>query len=183
MGKFDGVLICSDFDGTIFNGKVVPEDTKKAIEYFMSEGGKFCICSGRGPEFLREMSPMIKGNTYSICHGGAIITNIWTEETLKDEFVDKDAFDIVDELLCCGAETTRINIMRKDGIIDRYSPEEYKENRNNISPEAYKITLNGNTDEDGQLYVEFARHQMLLRVVICVYRTNKHRLTPCQQPR
>lgn len=158
MGKFDGVLICSDFDGTIYTGKQVPDDTKKAIEYFMSEGGKFCICSGRGPEFLREMSPMIKGNTYSICHGGAIIADIWTGETLKDEFVDKDAFDIVDELLSCGAETTKINIMRKDGIIDRYSPEEYKENKKDISPEAYKITLNGNTDEDGQIYVEFAKN-------------------------
>ena len=157
MGKFDGVLICSDFDGTIFNGKVVPEDTKAAIEYFMSEGGKFCICSGRNPEFLRESAHFIRGNTYSICYGGALICDIWSGDTLRDEFVDDEAFEVLDDLLDCGAETLIINIMRRGGTVDRYTPEEYYKNKESISHEAYKITIGGATESDGELYAKYAK--------------------------
>ena len=160
MGKFDGVLICSDFDGTIYNGTEVPEITKKAIERFMDEGGSFCICTGRGPEFLKEMSHFIRGNTYSICFGGALITDIWTGEVLHEGFVDEDAFDLLEEVLSSGAETVKINMMRPNGIIDRYTPEEYYKNKKSISRRAYKITLNGKTDEDGELYKKYAsEHQ------------------------
>ena len=157
MGKFDGILICSDFDGTIFDGNKVPENTKKAIEYFMDECGKFCICSGRGPEFLREMSHFIRGNTYSICHGGAIICDIWTGDTLHDEYVGDEAFEVLEGLLSSDAETLRINIMRRDGVIDRYTPEEYFKNKESINHEAYKITLNGMSEDDGKLYVKYAK--------------------------
>ena len=156
MGKFDGVLICSDFDGTIFNGKEVPDITRQAIEGFMAEGGKFCICSGRGPEFLQEVSHFVQGNTYSICHGGALICDISTGDVLREEYVGDEAFDILLELLDCEAKTSRINIMRR-GTIDRYTPEEYLNNKDSISHDAYKITLNGASDADGPLYVKYAK--------------------------
>ena len=157
MGKFDGVLICSDFDGTIFNGQEVPSEAREAIEAFMAEGGKFCICSGRGPEFLRDMAHFIRGNTYSICHGGAIITDIWSGDTLKDEFVDDEAFLVLEDVLNSEAKTVKINIMRPAGVIDRYTPKEYFKNKETISRDAYKITLNGATDADGALYVKYAK--------------------------
>ena len=35
MGKFDGILICTDLDGTLYkNDKKISEETKEAIEYF-----------------------------------------------------------------------------------------------------------------------------------------------------
>lgn len=157
MGKFDGILICSDFDGTIFTGKTVPDDTKTALEYFMNEGGKFCICTGRGPEFLVEMSQYIRGNTYSICYGGALVCDIWSGEVLREGFIDDDAFDVIDGLLSSDAETVRINMMRPNAVIDRYTPDEYLQSKSSISPLAYKITLNGKTDEDGKVYKKYAK--------------------------
>ena len=38
MGKFDGILICSDWDGTLFTGECVPEDSVRAIKYFQDNG-------------------------------------------------------------------------------------------------------------------------------------------------
>lgn len=48
MGKFSGVLIASDFDGTLTdsNGQVVQRNVD-AIKYYISEGGKFTVSTGR----------------------------------------------------------------------------------------------------------------------------------------
>ena len=71
MGKFDGVLIASDYDNTIvytedsLRGKggippVSPEN-RAAMEYFMAQGGTFCVSTGRAlPSFaaLKDGIPM-----------------------------------------------------------------------------------------------------------------------------
>ena len=46
--KFENVLLASDFDGTLADsdGKI-PENVISAIKYFMSEGGRFTVCTGR----------------------------------------------------------------------------------------------------------------------------------------
>ena len=46
--KFKNVLLASDFDGTLAdcNG-IIPESVISAIKYFMSEGGRFTVCTGR----------------------------------------------------------------------------------------------------------------------------------------
>ncbi len=48
MGKFDGVLLATDFDDTYYTeGGVVPPDNLAAVEYFKSEGGTFTVSTGR----------------------------------------------------------------------------------------------------------------------------------------
>lgn len=46
MGKFDGVLLCSDYDGTLFYDGFV-ESNIEALNAFMAEGGRFTLCTGR----------------------------------------------------------------------------------------------------------------------------------------
>lgn len=46
MGKFEGVLLCSDYDGTLFYDGFV-ESNIEALNEFMAEGGKFTLCTGR----------------------------------------------------------------------------------------------------------------------------------------
>lgn len=48
MGKFDGILIVSDIDGTFlgYNGRIVEKNVEK-IKYFNSEGGRFTFATGR----------------------------------------------------------------------------------------------------------------------------------------
>lgn len=46
--KFKNVLLASDFDGTLADsGGKIPESVVSAIKYFMSEGGRFTVCTGR----------------------------------------------------------------------------------------------------------------------------------------
>ena len=77
MGKFDGYLICSDFDGTIYvNGKISKENIE-AIEYFQSEGGYFTFASGRNYEMFTEgAASVITPNAPIISYNGALIISI-----------------------------------------------------------------------------------------------------------
>ena len=75
MGKFDGMLICSDFDGTLFLGNEISKENVEAIRYFQKNGGYFTITSGRYPAFLGGYRDRVEANTYLIGLNGTIISN------------------------------------------------------------------------------------------------------------
>ena len=39
MGKFDGMLLASDFDGTLYYNGNISEENLKDIKYFQDNGG------------------------------------------------------------------------------------------------------------------------------------------------
>ena len=48
MGKFDGVLLVTDFDDTFFpDSGVLPPANRRAVEYFKAQGGVFTVATGR----------------------------------------------------------------------------------------------------------------------------------------
>ena len=48
MGKFDGVLLASDFDDTLYGTDLtVSPRNVEAIRYFVEEGGRFTVATGR----------------------------------------------------------------------------------------------------------------------------------------
>jgi hydroxymethylpyrimidine pyrophosphatase-like HAD family hydrolase len=48
MGKFDGILLLSDLDGTLLSGtRVISPENLEALRYFMAEGGRFSVATGR----------------------------------------------------------------------------------------------------------------------------------------
>ena len=73
MGKFDGWLICSDFDGTLYINKQIAEEDIRAIRYFQSEGGLFTFASGRFAHMLDSMGTGITPNAPMATMNGAII--------------------------------------------------------------------------------------------------------------
>lgn len=80
MGKFECVLLASDFDGTLTgsDGKIY-EKNIKAIRYFIAEGGKFTVSTGRTKIGFHKYSetfinaPVLLGN-------GAMAFDYKTEE-------------------------------------------------------------------------------------------------------
>ena len=47
MNRFEGILICTDLDGTLLKGdKSISRENSEAIEYFKAEGGKFTLPIG-----------------------------------------------------------------------------------------------------------------------------------------
>ena len=76
MGKFDGVLLVSDYDDTLYSHRLeVSRGNHNAIDYFIAEGGRFTVATGRayetfGPQIEREQlhlnAPVILSNGSTI---------------------------------------------------------------------------------------------------------------------
>ena len=99
MGKFDGVLLCSDIDATLLQKGVLPEENQKAIKYFQENGGRFTLCTGRLFDFLDKYSHLVMPNAPFIAMNGTMIVNKSTGETLYSCPLDADPGKIVDDTL------------------------------------------------------------------------------------
>lgn len=78
MGKFDGVLLVSDYDDTLYNYNLeVSRGNRDAIRYFIQEGGHFSVATGRAyetftPQITREHLEDIINAPVILSNGAAI---------------------------------------------------------------------------------------------------------------
>lgn len=94
MGKFDGILLMSDFDGTLYCNNNVSYENRNAIRYFQSEGGLFALCSGRPPYWLSQWTHFFVPNTYCPMMNGTLICSpdgqsVAHETPMDNEFVKR----------------------------------------------------------------------------------------------
>ena len=70
MGIFDGYLIASDFDGTFAgdNGEI-PQRNINKIKYYISEGGKFTVSTGRTYQGFHKYDPAYINAPVLLCNG------------------------------------------------------------------------------------------------------------------
>lgn len=99
MGKFAGVLLASDFDNTLIyteralrTGSPVPplsEKNRAALEYFMAEGGRFAIATGRALPAFMKYAPEVPMNAPGVVCNGAMLYDfeqgVYLESALLDE--------------------------------------------------------------------------------------------------
>lgn len=73
-GKFEGVLICTDLDGTLLkNDKTISDENINAIEFFKQEGGIFTFITGRMPFYISNIYNIIKPNApFGCINGGGL---------------------------------------------------------------------------------------------------------------
>jgi len=92
MGKFDGILIVSDMDGTFLGngGRVVPENLD-AIEYFKSEGGRFTIASGRAFYVVAPLTDVTKSlNAPAVLSNGACFYDFTENRIIDGIFLEEN---------------------------------------------------------------------------------------------
>ena len=116
MGKFDGILICTDLDGTLYrNDKSISRENKEAIEYFKGEGGYFTFVTGRLPYYSTYAYEAVKPNApFGCINGGGVYDGVrgeyvWTRELSKEalelvEYID-GLFPGIGIQLCCFDKT------------------------------------------------------------------------------
>ena len=105
MGKFDGILIFSDIDGTYIGKEeahVVRND--EAVRYFTSEGGTFTFSTGRmelnAPMVIPDLRALV--NFPAILSNGACFYDFGKDEFLYDSFMEPES---VRELISYTSET------------------------------------------------------------------------------
>ena len=73
MGKFDRVLIATDFDGTLNDDRgETPQSNLDAIRYFTENGGLFTACTGRTYQGMRRYRHMALFNAPVLLSNGAM---------------------------------------------------------------------------------------------------------------
>ncbi len=91
MGKFDGKLLVSDMDSTLLNDDhKVTDENFNAIRYFISEGGRFSVASGRMLEAVRVYLDRIQINAPAILHNGAKIYSFDSETVLYEKTIEEE---------------------------------------------------------------------------------------------
>lgn len=102
MKKFEGILICTDLDGTLLGSShKVSAENIEAIEYFKNEGGLFTFVTGRMPFFVHDIYNTVKPNAPVGCiNGGGLY------DFARDRYVwTADMPSGVNELIKCVDES------------------------------------------------------------------------------
>lgn len=86
MGKFDGILFCTDFDGTLAYEAKVSRENAEAIRYFQSEGGLFSPATGRPAPFLHQYAESFIPNAPMVTLNGAQIVQ-YAEAPMEDKIL------------------------------------------------------------------------------------------------
>lgn len=131
MGKFDGILLCTDLDDTLLKtDKSVSKGNLDAIEYFKREGGLFAFATGRVPLGARPVLEYVVPNAPSVCLNGGGIYDFEKKEMLWSRVLDEGALKAV-EFVDENFPTAGIEVCTADKVYfckDNYRTEEHKLN-------------------------------------------------------
>ena len=99
MGKFNGVLLCSDLDETLLNDdKVVSKENIDAIEYFKQNGGIFTFITGRTHRGIGVVLSQVEPNTIIGCLNGGSLYDHKLQKTVMEIELSKRYVEILDFL-------------------------------------------------------------------------------------
>ncbi len=92
MGKFDGLLLASDFDDTLYDlTHHIPERNLEAIRYFTRQGGLFTVATGRAHRTFAPYAPMVPMNAPAVLSNGAAIYDFQRDEAVEQTMLDVTA--------------------------------------------------------------------------------------------
>lgn len=99
MGLFEGCLLASDIDGTLFSNGSLPQINLEKIKYFVDEGGVFSLATGRIPITSAKVFEAIGGVGPSVFANGGLIYDLSTDTVLHSVNVPPKGRQMVKEVL------------------------------------------------------------------------------------
>lgn len=95
---FKDCLLVSDVDGTLMEQGIINPRNFGAIEYFVSEGGRFCISTGRCPAAMKHIESQFAFLHNVIYYNGGMIYDFIKRKTLVNKIL-KDSDKIFFKVL------------------------------------------------------------------------------------
>ena len=145
MGKFDGVLIASDFDntmvyteGSLRTGTPPPPVSQKnrdAVAYFMAEGGIFSVATGRALPSFAKVQPHIPMNGPTILFNGAAIYDFSAGHYLHTAFLPEEVRDHLTQILR-NLPDCAVEIYHDDNSIHALNPNELTRSHEHLTHSA-----------------------------------------------
>lgn len=96
MGKFDGILILSDLDGTFRGEEGTAEAHSEVVRYFTDNGGRFGFATGRAAAYMTEQPFFDLINTPCCLFNGGLIYDFEKKHTICQTSVDFSVQDFLD---------------------------------------------------------------------------------------
>lgn len=138
MGKFDGMLLVSDFDNTLLFTKGAMETGKmpeemsprnmEGIRYWMAEGGVFAVATGRATMNFRKFYSMVPTNAPTIVDNGGAIYD-YTTETYRELLLLPDSILERMALVSEKFPNATIEMYHKDDLLQIFNPCDWSYNR------------------------------------------------------
>lgn len=92
MGKFEGVLLVGDFDDTLYGkDKVIPPANLRALDYFLAQGGRFTVATGRAHTTFAPYAHLLPINAPVVLFNGAALYDFQADTMLLQTFLDDSA--------------------------------------------------------------------------------------------
>lgn len=127
MGKFDGVLLASDFDNTLIyteealrTGAPVPplpERNREALAYFMAQGGRFAVSTGRALAAFLKYVDLVPMNAPGVVCNGAAIYDFEKGEYLETAMLDKADSKTSSTMISSLPAQSELNLLRKSSLV------------------------------------------------------------------
>lgn len=96
MGRFDGCLFVSDMDATLLtDDHQISEANRRAIDFFIREGGHFTVASGRMADAVSAYFDRMQINAPAILHNGAKILDFANNQVIFEKSIEEDRKPIV----------------------------------------------------------------------------------------
>ena len=88
---FDGYTLVSDMDGTLINSnKEISKENLDAIKYFVNNGGKFTVATGRMVASVECFLDRLNLDLPAILHNGGKIYDYNNKKVVYEHFIEED---------------------------------------------------------------------------------------------
>lgn len=117
MGRYTGILLCSDFDGTLSVDGKVSRENMEAIRKFTEGGGLFTVASGRYYDFLLDFFPDHDFNAPLITLNGAVFYDTQKKLICRERFMTGLTVDYIKEIFERIIGLTEVVFYTKSGFV------------------------------------------------------------------
>ena len=151
MGKFDGILFLSDFDNTILytaaalkNGGGCPEMNPRnteALHYFMAEGGRFGVATGRATAAYEPYVPLVPTNVPALVYNGAGLYDYEKKEYVETLFLGESARPHIQEIVDANPAVS-LELFHAGTLLQVYRESKWNEKHTRLTGMGYEVVQN-----------------------------------------